>query len=63
MSCPTTVPCPRCGRPAVYAATNDFRPFCSEKCRLLDLGAWLSEDYRIALKAGEDTDEGPESSQ
>lgn len=42
-----TVPCPGCGKPAVFAAANPFRPFCCERCRLLDLGAWASESYRI----------------
>lgn len=30
-----------------YDATSPFRPFCSERCRLIDLGAWASESYRI----------------
>jgi uncharacterized protein len=41
------VPCPRCGRPAVFAAENKWRPFCSERCKVIDLGAWASEDYRV----------------
>jgi endogenous inhibitor of DNA gyrase (YacG/DUF329 family) len=46
--------CPRCGADAVWEGNPD-RPFCSEKCRLVDLGRWASEDYRIAgEKAGED---------
>ncbi len=43
-----TVTCPTCGKPAVYAASNPARPFCSERCKLMDLGAWASESYRIA---------------
>jgi len=38
--------CPRCGTIAPSAA-NPFRPFCSERCKLIDLGAWLGEAYRI----------------
>lgn len=41
------VKCPSCGREAPYDAGNPFRPFCSERCRLIDLGAWASEQYRI----------------
>ena len=41
------VPCPHCGQPALFAPANPWRPFCSERCRTLDLGAWASEDYRI----------------
>ena len=42
-----TVPCPRCGAQAPYAPENRWRPFCSERCRTIDLGAWASESYRI----------------
>lgn len=44
---PQTVPCPKC-RKAARWPDNPFRPFCSERCKLLDLGAWADEDYRIA---------------
>lgn len=40
-------PCPRCGQASHWQA-NAFRPFCSERCKLIDLGAWASEDYKIA---------------
>jgi uncharacterized protein len=40
--------CPACGGPSRYAADNRFRPFCSERCRTHDLGAWASESYRVA---------------
>jgi len=39
--------CPACGGPSRYAADNRFRPFCSERCRTHDLGAWASENYRV----------------
>ena len=42
-----TVPCPRCGAQAPYSPENAWRPFCSERCRLIDLGAWAAESYRI----------------
>ena len=42
-----TVACPTCGTRALYAPENEWRPFCSERCRLIDLGAWASEAYRI----------------
>ncbi|MGQ0547055.1 MAG: DNA gyrase inhibitor YacG [Betaproteobacteria bacterium] len=41
------VPCPRCGAPAPVSAENRWRPFCSERCRLIDLGLWASEEYRV----------------
>ncbi|MBL8328188.1 MAG: DNA gyrase inhibitor YacG [Rubrivivax sp.] len=43
-----TVRCPACAGPAVYAPQNPWRPFCSERCRQHDLGAWASESYRVA---------------
>ncbi len=36
-------PCPICGKPS----EPQHRPFCSARCRLLDLGRWLGGDYRI----------------
>lgn len=42
-----TLPCPRCGQPARWAADNPSRPFCSERCKLIDLGAWATESHRI----------------
>jgi endogenous inhibitor of DNA gyrase (YacG/DUF329 family) len=42
-----TVPCPRCAAPAAFDASNKWRPFCSERCRMIDLGTWASEGYRV----------------
>lgn len=44
------VKCPHCGRLTVYSLENNFRPFCSERCRLLDLGAWADETYRVSTQ-------------
>jgi len=41
------VKCPQCGLLTVYKQENLFRPFCSERCRLIDLGQWASEEYKI----------------
>ncbi len=51
-----TVRCPQCGRPAVYAPENPFRPFCSERCRLIDLGQWADESYRVPAEPVQDHD-------
>jgi endogenous inhibitor of DNA gyrase (YacG/DUF329 family) len=40
-------PCPICKQPAEFSEENPFRPFCSERCKLVDLGKWLNEDYAI----------------
>ncbi|MGD2140012.1 MAG: DNA gyrase inhibitor YacG [Burkholderiales bacterium] len=39
--------CPQCGEPMAWNTSNPFRPFCSERCKLIDLGQWASEAYRI----------------
>lgn len=41
------VKCPTCGRQSEWSEKAPFRPFCSERCRLIDLGAWLSEQRAI----------------
>ncbi len=43
-----TVRCPTCGGKSVYSGTNPYRPFCSERCKNTDFGAWASEAYRVA---------------
>lgn len=42
-----TVLCPSCGKSVVWSTANTFRPFCSERCKMIDLGAWASEDYNL----------------
>ena len=39
--------CPICKK-NITTVNNPFRPFCSERCRMIDLGKWVLEDYRIA---------------
>ena len=51
-----TAKCPMCGTTAKWEG-NVFRPFCSERCRLLDLEGWLSERYRIPKVEEDESDE------
>lgn len=44
------VKCPNCKKEAVFSAENPSRPFCSDRCRLIDLGAWADESYRVPVK-------------
>ncbi|HEY1899161.1 MAG TPA: DNA gyrase inhibitor YacG [Steroidobacteraceae bacterium] len=44
---PATVKCPTCGRSIEWSDQSPFRPFCSERCRVIDLGAWLTEKHAI----------------
>jgi endogenous inhibitor of DNA gyrase (YacG/DUF329 family) len=41
------VKCPGCGRSLEWSSTNPWRPFCSERCKLIDLGAWIQEEHAI----------------
>ena len=42
------VACPTCGTQVEWTAAARFRPFCSERCKMIDLGAWASDSYSIA---------------
>ena len=42
-----TVSCPTCQRPVEWSPASPDRPFCSERCKLIDLGAWASEKHVI----------------
>jgi endogenous inhibitor of DNA gyrase (YacG/DUF329 family) len=44
---PRTVKCPQCGTTVEWSPASRWRPFCSERCKMIDLGAWASEAYRI----------------
>jgi len=55
------VACPQCGKPAEWSPQNRFRPFCSERCKMIDLGAWASESYRVPLQEAPEDQDLPES--
>jgi endogenous inhibitor of DNA gyrase (YacG/DUF329 family) len=40
--------CPRCEKQVNLTSKNLYRPFCSEKCKLIDFGSWASEDNKIS---------------
>jgi hypothetical protein len=44
---PRIVTCPACGGRSLYAPENRWRPFCSERCKNVDFGAWATESYRV----------------
>jgi uncharacterized protein len=44
------IKCPHCGLLSLYTPENKFRPFCSERCRMIDLGHWADGTYRVPLK-------------
>ncbi|NHR06882.1 DNA gyrase inhibitor YacG [Chromobacterium haemolyticum] len=41
------VACPTCRAPVRWEPQSQFRPFCSKRCRLIDLGEWATESYRV----------------
>lgn len=45
------VRCPACRADTLYSPANRFRPFCSARCKGLDLGAWASEHFRVQAEA------------
>lgn len=48
------IKCPRCKQITEYSRDNPFRPFCSERCKLIDLGHWADGSYAIPAQEGAD---------
>lgn len=57
---PTLVECPTCKKEIEWRPDNPWRPFCSERCKLIDLGDWLEERNRIPDKPADFTEGSPE---
>ena len=56
---PKHVKCPTCGGPSLFSSQNAYRPFCSERCKNMDFGAWASESFRMPAKdTGDELTEG-----
>lgn len=51
---PFKIACPQCGTSVVWSTDNPYRPFCSKRCKLIDLGAWADESHRIPGEAAMD---------
>jgi hypothetical protein len=52
--------CPTCQRPIEWSEQYPFRPFCSDRCRLIDLGGWLSEQHSIPGDAADKVEPDPD---
>jgi endogenous inhibitor of DNA gyrase (YacG/DUF329 family) len=50
----TTVQCPQCQKPVTWDDTSAWKPFCSERCKLIDLGDWAEGNHRVAGPKTED---------
>ncbi len=45
------VPCPNCNKDVIWHSSSEFRPFCSKRCQLIDLGEWADEGHKISQSA------------
>lgn len=52
-----TVRCPTCDKPVVWSGEQRWKPFCSERCKLIDLGSWFAESNRIPGRPAGDNPE------
>lgn len=57
------IECPTCSKSVEWSETSPFRPFCSDRCRLIDLGAWADEQYAIPTQDAPDTFDLPGESE
>ena len=61
MSKPLIVTCPTCGKAHPWDSANRFRPFCSERCKMIDLGKWANEEYRVEQRERDGGDQEPQA--
>lgn len=58
MKTATKVICPNCGTSVEWSKRATWRPFCSERCKMVDLGAWANEDHAIPGNPASDDEAG-----
>lgn len=63
MSDAVKIKCPTCQKPADFSSENPHRPFCSARCKLIDLGAWAAEDYKIPTQENPSTPDTDDSTE
>ena len=56
---PVVVACPICGAAVPWTPDSRWKPFCSERCKLIDLGQWAEEKYRVPADEQKPEDESP----
>ena len=54
------VACPTCNTAVAWTGENRWRPFCSERCKLIDLGQWATEKYRVPVVKSDPDEASPE---
>lgn len=55
------IQCPTCKKEIEWSDAYPYRPFCSERCKLIDLGAWASEEFSIPGEPALPLDEEPDN--
>ena len=55
------VPCPTCQREVTWSDDFPWRPFCSERCKMVDLGAWFAEDRAVPGEPADTGEDGKET--
>jgi hypothetical protein len=58
MTSSTVIRCPSCKREVEPPVRNRTFPFCSERCRTIDLGRWLGEEFRLSSNSPDDDEDG-----
>lgn len=53
---PLVVQCPTCKMEVVWSSENSYKPFCSQRCKLIDLGDWATEAHKIPGEVNPDED-------
>lgn len=56
------VSCPTCAKPVPWGAQSPYRPFCCARCKLIDLGQWATEQYRVPDESSKEEAEPDERS-
>jgi uncharacterized protein len=59
MNSPKVIACPQCGKAVDWVPASRWRPFCSERCKLIDLGEWAAERYRVPAVEPPDEEKSP----
>ena len=57
MAKPRTVACPNCGNAVPWTPQSRWRPFCAQRCKMIDVGGWASESYRVPTADAPDPDD------
>ncbi len=63
MAANRTVSCPHCGKVVEWTPESIYRPFCSKRCKDIDLAAWASESYRVPVVESDDDEDSAKATE